>query len=180
MSNSARLLLATVFILIYSQLTFSGPPVVKATFAGGCYWCMEEAFESVDGVVSVISGFSGNIEAVEIEYEPEKLSYETLLDVFWRNIDPTDSEGQFCDRGPQYISAIFYHTEYQKTEAEKSKLEIESMLHKQVVTPVIRVAQFVPVAESHQDYYRKNAFQYKQYKMRCGRDRRLRSLWKQK
>jgi peptide-methionine (S)-S-oxide reductase len=150
----------------------------KATFAGGCYWCVEEVYDGLKGVISATSGFTGSrVEAVEIMYEPDKISYEQLLDLFWKNIDPTDSQGQFCDRGGQYTSAIFYHDEQQKTLAEKSKAEIETILKQKAVTPVLPAAKFTPVATSQQDFYKKNQQHYKQYKIQCGREQRLRELW---
>jgi peptide-methionine (S)-S-oxide reductase len=124
------------------------------------------------------SGSKGHVEVVEVQYDPSKIDYQKLLDVFWKNIDPTDPDGQFCDRGPQYRSAILYHDQQQKAEAEQSKQAIQQTLKENVVTPVIPAAEFKAAEENHQDYYKKSAFQYKQYKMRCGRDRRLRALWK--
>jgi peptide-methionine (S)-S-oxide reductase len=150
----------------------------KATFAGGCYWCVEEVYDGLKGVISATSGFAApRVEAVEIMYEPDKISYEKLLELFWKNIDPTDSQGQFCDRGAEYTSAIFYHDEQQKTLAEKSKAKIEAILKQKVVTPILPAAKFTPVAAGQQDFYKKNKQQYKQYKIQCGRERRLRELW---
>ncbi|MCI0411373.1 peptide-methionine (S)-S-oxide reductase [bacterium] len=180
MSNSFRLLISTIFILTLAQTASAQTKTGTATFAGGCYWCMEEAFEHVDGVVFVSSGFTAQIEAIQVLYDAEKISYENLLKAFWRNIDPTDSEGQFCDRGFKYTSAIFYHDDKQKAAAEESKREVQKMLNEEVITPILQATQFSPVDEKQQDYYKKNAFQYKRYKMQCGRERRLRSIWKEK
>ena len=173
-----------VFLLAF-QIVSAQAKTAKATFAGGCYWCMEEPFDTLDGVLSTTTGFSRvgssgqtvSVEAVEIVYDPEKISYEKLLEVFWKNIDPTNPDGQFCDRGPKYRSAIFYHNDRQKILAEESKFEIEKILNKQIVTPIFPAMQFAAVAESEQDFYKKNALRYKQYKIQCGRDRQLRELW---
>lgn len=165
-----------------------------ATFAGGCYWCMEALFDHTDGVISAVSGFEGDqpnqpatidagssktglIESVQVEFDPQKISYEKLLDLYWKNIDPTDKSGQFCDRGGQYQSVIFYHDAQQKALAEKSKQEMESRLNRKLVTPIVPTAKFSPVEEKEQDFWKKNAFRYKQYRSQCGRDRRLRELW---
>jgi peptide-methionine (S)-S-oxide reductase len=180
MSNSFPLLISTLLILMCSQTVSSQSNTGTATFAGGCYWCMEETFERVEGVVFVSSGFIAQIEAVQVLYDADKISYEKLLEVFWKNVDPTDAEGQFCDRGFKYTSAIFYHNEKQKADAEKSKEEVQRTLNKEIVTPIIQAAQFSPVEENQQDYYKKNAFQYKRYKIQCGRERRLRAIWKEK
>lgn len=180
LSNSIPFMISTIFILASSQSVSAQTNTGTATFAGGCYWCMEETFERVDGVVFVSSGFTGQIEAVQVLYDADKTSYEKLLEAFWKNVDPTDAEGQFCDRGPKYTSAIFYHNEKQKAAAEKSKEEVQRILNKEIVTPIIQATQFSPVDENQQDYYKKNAFQYKRYKMQCGRERRLRAIWKEK
>jgi peptide-methionine (S)-S-oxide reductase len=180
MSSSFPLFIAAILILMCSQPALSQSNTGTATFAGGCYWCMEEAFEKVDGIVFVSSGFTSQIEAVQVLYDSDKISYEKLLEVFWKNIDPTDAEGQFCDRGFKYTSAIFYHNQSQKTAAEKSKEDAQKVLNKEIVTPIMQAIEFSPVDESQQDYYKKNAFQYKRYKIQCGRERRLRAIWKEK
>jgi peptide-methionine (S)-S-oxide reductase len=166
----------------------------KATFAGGCFWCMEEPFDKINGVISTTAGFTGggsqettydevssgktaHVESVEIIYDPDKVSYEELLEVFWKNIDPTNPNGQFCDRGAQYRSAIFYYDETQKQLAEQSKQRIESTLKKPVATPILKATEFHPAEDYHQDFYKKNALRYKQYKIQCGRERRLREIW---
>jgi peptide-methionine (S)-S-oxide reductase len=181
------------FLIFAIQLTSAQTSTEKATFAGGCFWCMEPPFEALDGVISVTSGFTGgdiktsykevssgqtkHFEAVEIIYDPTKVTYEQLLQIFWKNIDPTDAEGQFCDRGAQYRSAIFVHNEKQKGLAEQSKIAAAQKLNKQIITPIIPASQFYIAEAYHQDFYKKNALRYKQYKIQCGRDRKLRSLW---
>jgi len=167
-----------------------------ATFAGGCFWCMEPPFEKLDGVISVTSGYTGgtkkdptyeevsaggtgHAESVEIAYDPSKISYQKLLDVYWHNIDPTTPNAQFCDHGNQYRSAIFYRDDEQKKLAEKSKQEIEASgkLGKPIVTQIVAATQFYPAEEYHQDYYKKNPIRYHYYRYNCGRDQRLEQLW---
>ncbi|UCD65914.1 MAG: peptide-methionine (R)-S-oxide reductase MsrB [Deltaproteobacteria bacterium] len=169
----------------------------KATFAGGCFWCMEKPFEQVDGVLSVTSGYTGgrtenpnyqnygaggHIEAVEIAYEPDKVSYEQLLDIFWRQIDPTDAGGQFVDRGKEYSTAIFYHSEEQKKLAEKSKKNLadKEIFDKPIVTPIIPATVFYSAEDYHQDYYKKNPLRYKLYRFGSGRDQFLEKSWDNK
>lgn len=168
--------------------------LAKATFAGGCFWCMEAPFDEIDGVVSTTSGYTGghvedpsyeqvsagrtgHAEAVQIAYDPEKVSYEELLHVFWRNVDPTDAGGQFCDRGTQYRTGIFVHSEEQQRLAESSKEEATRRLGKEVVTRIETAGPFYPAEKYHQDFYDKNPIRYKTYRLGCGRDRRLRELW---
>ncbi|MBI2821304.1 MAG: peptide-methionine (S)-S-oxide reductase MsrA [Acidobacteria bacterium] len=170
--------------------------LARATFAGGCFWCMEHPFDELEGVVSTTSGYTGgrvvnptyehvssggtgHAEAVQILYDPEKISYEKLLDTFWHNIDPTDLGGQFCDRGSQYRSAIFYHDETQKQQAETSKKDLETSgrLKKPVVTEIVPAKDFYTAEDYHQNYYRENPLRYKVYRYGCGRDRRLKELW---
>ncbi len=167
-----------------------------ATFAGGCFWCMEPPFDALDGVKSTVSGYTGgrlenptyeqvssggtgHYEAIRIEFDPEKVSYQELLEVFWVNIDPTDGAGQFCDRGDQYRSAIFYHSEEQReaAQASKKKLKESGRLSKSVVTPIEPAATFYVAEDYHQDYYKKNPIRYKFYRTGCGRDRVLKKLW---
>jgi methionine-S-sulfoxide reductase len=167
-----------------------------ATFAGGCFWCMEPPYDALDGVVSTVSGFmggktpnpsyyqvtaggTGHIEVLHVTYDPKKVSYEKLLDVYWRNIDPYDAGGQFCDRGESYTTAIFTHTEEQKKLAEASKVElVKSGPFKQPIATVIRDAgPFTAAEDYHQDYYTKNPLRYKYYRFRCGRDARLEAIW---
>jgi peptide-methionine (S)-S-oxide reductase len=182
MKNIYRLMF--LIAILFSLPLIAQNKTEKATFAGGCYWCMEEVFDKLDGVISATSGFvtspksSGKAEAVEVIFDPDKVSYQELLDAFWKNIDPSNTEGQFCDRGPQYRSGIFYFNEQQKTQAEQSKVDAENVLaKKKVVTPILPAGQFFPAPASEQDYYKNHTAQYKQYKIRCGRERRLHELW---
>lgn len=177
------------------QALASGKPLAKATFAGGCFWCMEPPFEQLDGVIEVRSGYTGGFkknptyeevssghtghaEAVEILYDPAKISYAQLLDVFWRNIDPTVKDRQFCDVGRQYRSAIFYHDQEQKRLAEQSKQKLSERF-KNIYTEILPATTFYPAEEYHQDFYKKNPVRYKSYRLGCGRDTRLRELWGQ-
>jgi len=172
------------------------PELAKATFAGGCFWCMEPPFDKLDGVLSTTSGYTGghldnpsyeqvssgrtgHTEAVEIVYDPAKVSYEKLLEVFWVNIDPTDAKGQFCDRGSQYRSGIFYNSEEQRQLAEASKQQIDASgrLPKTVVTEVTEATTFYRAEEYHQDYYRRQKIRYLLYRRGCRRDRVLEKLW---
>jgi peptide methionine sulfoxide reductase msrA/msrB len=167
----------------------------KATFAGGCFWCMERPFKSLDGVIEVISGYTGghkenptyeevshgktgHLEAVQIIYDPSRISYNQLLDIFWKQIDPTDSGGQFVDRGEQYRSAIFYHNEDQRRLAEKSKklLDASGRYKKPIVTEIIKATTFYRAEEYHQDYYKKNPIRYKFYRLNSGRDQYLEKI----
>lgn len=171
----------------------------RATFAGGCFWCMEPPFEKLEGVKEVISGYiggkklnptyeevssgsTGHLEAIEISYDPSAVSYDKLLDVFWRNIDPTDAGGQFVDRGGQYRSAIFYHTESQKKAAEASKQRLAGtgIFSKSIVTEILPATTFYKAEEYHQDYYKKNPVRYKFYRFNSGRDQFLEKIWKGK
>lgn len=165
-----------------------------ATFAGGCFWCMEPPFEKLDGVVSVVSGFTGgntdnptynqvssgstgHAEAIQIEFDPKKVSYLGLLKVFWENIDPTDSGGQFCDRGNQYRSEIFVHGKVQRQLAVQSKKSAAKKLGKAIQTPISDAKSFYPAEKYHQDFYKKDPKRYYSYRKGCGRDARLRELW---
>lgn len=177
----------------------SGQKLEKATFAGGCFWCMEEALDKVEGVVSTTSGYTGgraanptyedvsagvtgHTESVEILYDPAKVSYAKLLEVFWRNIDPTTPDRQFCDRGNQYRSAIFYHDETQKRLAEESKraLEKSKPFKEPIATEIAPASAFYPAEEYHQNFYEKNPIRYRLYKYNCGRAQRLQDLWGKK
>jgi peptide-methionine (S)-S-oxide reductase len=199
---------ATLFALVVSVSVMAaataiaqsaGPAAAKpakATFAGGCFWCMEEAFEAVAGVNAVVSGYmggktknpsyeqvssgrSGHAEVVQIEYDPKRVSYEKLLEAFWRNIDPTQPNAQFCDHGSQYRSAIFYHDEAQKRLAEASRTALvkSKPFNGEIVTEISKAAEFYPAEDYHQDYYKKNPVRYKFYKTGCGRAARLKELW---
>lgn len=170
----------------------------KTILAGGCFWCMEADFERLPGVTDVISGFSGGTlkdptysgsheghrEVVEITYEPERISYKELLEYFWVNIDPFDAMGQFCDRGPSYLSAIFVANDRERTVAEETKKDVAGQFPgKKIYTPILPASTFYPVKgeESyHQDYYKKNSVNYRFYRWNCGRDRRLKEIWGEK
>ena len=171
-------------------------PLARATFAGGCFWCMEAPFDKVPGVVSTTSGYAGgrvknptyeqvsegstgHAEALQVAYDPAKVSYEHLVEVFWRNVDPTDRGGQFCDRGSQYRTGIFYEGEAQKRAAEESKraLEASGRLKKPIVTEIVPLDAFYPAEDYHQDFYKKSQVRYMTYRAGCGRDRRLEELW---
>ena len=166
----------------------------KASFAGGCFWCMEADFEKVNGVIEVVSGYTGgteknptyedyaekgHIEAIEINYDPAKISYPELLNIFWRHIDPTDAGGQFVDRGPQYRPAIFYYNEEQRLQAEKSNKEIEASarFQKPIATEIIKALEFYKAEDYHQDYYKKSPIRYKFYRANSGRDKFLKKAW---
>jgi len=165
-----------------------------ATFAAGCFWCVEEAFDKVEGVVSTTSGYTGgdvpnptyeqvsaggtgHTEALEVTYDPSRVTYEALLQTFWHNVDAVDGGGQFCDRGSQYRSGIFYHSPEQQQAADASKVRAESQLGQPVVTEVLPAGPFYAAEEYHQDYYRKNPVRDRYYKWSCGRAQRLDELW---
>ena len=167
-----------------------------ATFAGGCFWCMEPPYDEIPGVISTTSGYiggqkknptyeevssgrTGHTEAVQVLYDPKKVSYQKLLDVFWMNIDPTTPNAQFCDHGSQYRSGIFYHNEEQMRLALASRDQIErtKRFREPIVTEITKAATFYPAEDYHQDYYKKNPLRYKFYRANCGRDQRLEQLW---
>ena len=167
-----------------------------ATFAGGCFWCMEPPFDELDGVISTTSGYTGgrkqnptyeevstgttgHTEAVQVVYDPTRVTYERLLEVFWRNIDPVTANAQFCDHGTQYRSGIFTHDPTQRRLADESKraLEASGRFKAPIVTEIVAAGPFYPAEEHHQDYYKKNPVRYKFYRAGCGRDRRLGELW---
>ncbi len=196
----ALLIVAAALLLPFGSAVkaeeVDGGRLATATFAGGCFWCMEPPFDALEGVVSTTSGYTdghtenptykevttgktGHTEAVQVVYDPEKVSFETLVDVFWRNIDPTDAGGQFCDRGSPYRATLFYHDEAQREIAERSKaaLEADRPFKDPIVTPVVAASTFYPAEEYHQDYYLKNPIRYRYYRNGCGRDRRLNELW---
>jgi peptide-methionine (S)-S-oxide reductase len=200
LSRFKLLIAVTVMIGLPASLTYGAEPTsagrqtATATFAGGCFWCMEPPYDEIDGVVSTISGYiggskknptyeqvttgtTGHAEAVQIAYDPSKVTYEKLLEVFWRNIDPLTPNAQFCDHGSQYRSAIFYHDETQKKLAEQSKQAVQRRFKQSVVTEIVRATEFYPAEDYHQDYYKKNSIRYKVYRYGCGRDQRLEELW---
>lgn len=170
-------------------------PVALATFAGGCFWCMVQPFEETEGVEQVVVGYAGGteqnptyqdyaekgyVEAVHITYNPEQVSYDTLLDIFWQHIDPTDAKGQFTDRGPHYRSVIFYHTSEQKKEAERSKQQLQASgrFAKNIVTEILPYSTFYPAEQYHQQYYKKNPEQYASFKVNSGRKQFFKEVWK--
>lgn len=166
----------------------------STVLAGGCFWCFESAFEPLPGVVAVVSGYAGgpkpnptydqvggggtgHYEVIRVLYDPAKISYPTLLETFWRNVDPTQDDGQFCDRGPQYRAAIFAATPAERAAAEASKAAAEKTLGRPVVTAILPGAPFYAAEVYHQDFYKTNPEHYRAYREGCGRDRRLRALW---
>lgn len=173
------------------------PKTAIATFAGGCFWCVEADFDKVPGVIRTTSGYTGghteepsyeevsrggtgHAEAVQVVFDPAKVSYEKLLDAFWHNIDPLAKNGQFCDHGDQYRTAIFYHDETQHRLAEESKAAVQARFKSPVVTEITAAGPFYNAEEYHQDYYLKNPIRYKFYRFNCGRDARLEELWGKK
>ncbi len=182
-------------LLLWAAASTS-PAIEKATFAGGCFWCMEGPFANLPGVVSVTSGYmggqkknptyeevssgsTGHAESVQIVYDPKKISYSDLLKVFWHNVDPTTPNRQFCDAGSQYRSAIFFHGETQKRLAEESKRAIEASrkLPGPIVTQIVPASEWTSAEEYHQHFYKKNPVRYHEYRSGCGRDARLKELW---
>jgi len=191
--------IAVIFLIVgggvvHAAQSPGSTPTAKATFAGGCFWCMEPPYDELEGVTSTISGYiggtkkdptyeqvsagtTGHTEAVQITYDPQKVSYEKLLEIFWRNIDPLTANAQFCDSGSQYRSGIFYHDEAQKKLAEASKKRVQTRFKQPVVTEITAASEFYPAEDYHQDYYKKNPIRYKIYRYGCGRDQRLKELW---
>lgn len=186
--------------LLTASTTGVAGEMAYATFAGGCFWCMEPPFDKLEGVTETISGYAGghvenptykqvsaggtgHVEVVQITYDPDRISYEELLEVYWPNTDPTDPDGQFCDQGESYRPAIFYHDEEQKrlAEASKEKLEKNKPFEGPVTTRIEQLNDnFWPAEDYHQNYYRKNPLRYKFYRYNCGRDARLEELWGEK
>jgi peptide-methionine (S)-S-oxide reductase len=183
------------FSVIQSARSTATAPA-KAYFAGGCFWCMEEAFEKVEGVLMAVSGYmdgtlanptyeqvsaggTGHAESVEVTYDPAKVSYEKLLDAFWRNVDPLTPNAQFCDHGNQYRAAIFPSTpeEQKLAEASRKRLEESKKFHSPIVTQIVAATAFYQAEEYHQDFYKKNPVRYKFYKFNCGRTQRLEEVW---
>jgi len=185
-----------LLLLCFSFNAGAASETATATFAGGCFWCMEPPFDQLEGVISTTSGYSGgaqkdptykqvssgstgHAEVVQIIYDPEKVSYAELLDTFWHNIDPTRIDGQFCDFGNQYRSEIFYHDAEQKQLAEQSRAALVELkpFDEPVLTKITEASLFYPAEDYHQDYYQKNPVRYKFYRYGCGRDARLEELW---
>lgn len=178
-------------------LCFSFTPVAlaepaSAMFAGGCFWCMESAYQGREGVSDVVSGFTGgkvlnpsykgnhegHFEAVKVSYDPAVITYQELLDIYWVNVDPFDNSGQFCDKGPSYRSAIFPANDEELQQAEQSRVAVEvRFAPEKVYTEILPAGKFWPVEEGHQDYYLKNPVRYKYYRWNCGRDQRLEKIW---
>jgi peptide-methionine (S)-S-oxide reductase len=166
----------------------------QATFAGGCFWCMEPQFKNIEGVTKVVSGYTGgttknptyeqvsegntgHIESIEISYNPSKVKFKDLLAIFWENIDPMDADGQFCDKGSQYRAGIFVHSAQQRADAEASKVAIAKKLGVDVATFIRDASIFYPAEDYHQDFYIKSQTRYKMYRKGCGRDERLKEVW---
>jgi len=190
--TSVILLLMFINPLIYAASTAQESVVL----AGGCFWCIEADFEKLDGVVDVVSGYSGgqienptynqvssgasgHLEVVKVNFNPDKISYDQILDYFWRHIDPTRNDGQFCDRGSQYRPAIFYNNSKQKTAALRSMMMIDKSkpFPEPLKVELIQLTGFYPAEQYHQDYYKKNSYRYQFYRYSCGRDARIKELW---
>jgi peptide-methionine (S)-S-oxide reductase len=189
-------LLALILVGVMTSFTTqaNATPRASAVFAGGCFWCMQPAFDKVHGVLDTVVGYTGgktvaptyeqvgagstgHFEAIKVIYDPEKVTYEELLKIFWHNIDPFDDKGQFCDKGPTYTSAIFYMDLAEEKLAEASKKMVSEQFKRPVVTLIIKANQFWPAEGYHQDYYTKNPVRYKFYRYSCGRDARLMDIW---
>jgi peptide-methionine (S)-S-oxide reductase len=196
MWSGALVLLIVGFSNVPSHPVVESGEPAKAYFAGGCFWCMEEAFEKVDGVIAVVSGYmggtvqnpsyedvssgrTGHAESVEVLYDPSKVTYNQLLEAFWRNVDPVTPNAQFCDHGTQYRAAIFYQNDQEKRFAEESKQAVEQSkrFNQPIVTQIVMASRFYTAEEYHQDFYKKNPIRYKFYKYNCGRAQRLDELW---
>jgi peptide-methionine (S)-S-oxide reductase len=200
----ARRVLLAAFLLAITALTqksgndarAESAPLATATFAGGCFWCMQPVFDGLPGVVStrvgytggrkknptyeeVSGGGTGHAESIEVTYDPRKTSYRNLLNVFWHNVDPTTREREFCDVGHQYRTAIFFHSPEQGTEARASKAALEKTkpFKAPIVTEIVPASMFYPAEDYHEEFYRKNPVRYRFYRYACGRDQRLRDLW---
>ncbi|MBI2988339.1 MAG: peptide-methionine (S)-S-oxide reductase MsrA [Deltaproteobacteria bacterium] len=190
----------TVVFLAFGGIAYAaergskGTQTAKAVFAGGCFWSVERFFDKVDGVISTVSGFTGgtkknptyeqvvaggtgHTEAVQATYDPKKVSYEKLLEVFWRNIDPLTPNGQFCDFGEQYRTAIFYNDETQKGLADRSKKTLQGRFKKPIVTQIVAASEFYPAEDYHQDFHLKSPLRYERYRIACGRDQQLEKIW---
>jgi peptide-methionine (S)-S-oxide reductase len=193
--NAMMRIKPALFLLTSLLACTPGVMAAKAVFAGGCFWCMESDFERLSGVTDVISGFTGGIskdptyngdheghyEAVEVSYDPDRISYRELLDHFWVNIDPFDAGGQFCDRGSSYLSAIFVADDRERQLAEESRHKVAARFpDRKVVTPILEASVFYPIRGEeiyHQDYYKNNPIRYWCYRWTCGRDKRLKAIW---
>jgi peptide-methionine (S)-S-oxide reductase len=203
-SRTRIFLAAAIVALILTRAASRGayaadgatPGLETATFAGGCFWCMQPAFDHIPGVVSTTVGYTGgnkdhpsyeevsdggtgHAESIEVHFDPKKVTYQKLLDVFWHNVDPTTPDREFCDVGHQYRTAIFFHGPEQEREAKESEKEIEETkpFKDPIVTEIVPATMFWPAEDYHQDFYLKNPVRYKFYRFNCGRDQRLRELW---
>ena len=193
---SMKNLFAAVIALVVAHTAANAlaQELETATFAGGCFWCVESDFDAIPGVVKTISGYTGGVgpnptyktvsaggtgyrEAVQITFDPNLVSYEQLLTAFWHSVDPTDAGGQFCDRGESYATAIFVNDDSQRQLAESSKRETEASLGKKIATPIEAAKPFFPAEDYHQDYYEKNPLRYRYYRWSCGRNQRVEELW---
>lgn len=191
-----RILLSALALIILSTLpsTAQAAETKTALFAGGCFWCMESEFQDLKGVSDVISGYAGGEgpaptyeqvssgrtgfkESVSITYDPDVVSYQRLLDIFWRNVDPFDDKGQFCDKGSQYVAAIFYASPEEEALARASLKKVEDKFGQKVATQIIPATTFYPAEDYHQDYFEKSSTRYKLYRNGCGRDRTLEKIW---
>jgi peptide-methionine (S)-S-oxide reductase len=194
MTPAARIALAAAAITLGGLTSAGAQQTATATFAGGCFWSIEKAFDGRPGVVSAVSGFmggmtekptydevvrgrTGHLEAVQVVYDPAKISYAQLLDIFWHDIDPTNAYGQFCDMGSQYETAVFVNGAEQKREAEASKMEIARDLKKDVATTIRTASTFTPAGPEHQDFATTNPGRYASYMRGCGREAKLRAVW---
>ena len=187
-------LLAVLLAVALAPAAAAEGAEARATFAGGCFWCMEKPFDELEGVISTVSGYagghledpsyqdvtaggSGHAEVVQVTYDPDTVSYATLLEVFWRNVDPFDAGGQFCDRGSSYRTGIFYHSAEQARLARRSKREMSRRFSRGIVTEIDTLETFYPAEDYHQNYYKRNPVRYRFYRTSCGRDRRLEAVW---
>ncbi|MGL6160083.1 peptide-methionine (S)-S-oxide reductase MsrA [Microbulbifer sp.] len=186
--------LYALLLTFITSTTLAQDNIRTAIFAGGCFWCMEPPYDKLEGVLETTSGYSGghvknpsydqvsagntgHAEVVRVKYDADKIGYKELLQVFWRNVDPLDAGGQFCDRGSQYRSAIFYGNEKEKKLAEASKEKVAEKLDGKIATEIVAASEFYPAEKYHQDYYQRNPIRYKYYRFRCGRDQRLEEVW---
>jgi peptide-methionine (S)-S-oxide reductase len=191
---AAAIALASAAVAQDKSASSSAEPTAVATFAGGCFWCMQPPFDKTPGVLHTTAGYTGgtkvdptyeevsdggtgHAESVEVTYDPSKVTYQQLLDIYWHNVDPLDTGGQFCDRGNQYRTAIFYHGDEQRQLAEASKQALTKRFDQPIATEIVPAGPFYPAEDYHQEYYKKNPIRYKFYRWNCGRDQRLTELW---
>ena len=196
MKKNNLFLLIPTFILFFLQINtnLSAQNFKEAYFAGGCFWCMEESFEKTEGIISVISGYSGgtkenptykevtygnsgHFETIKVIFDSEKIGYKNLLNVYWKNIDPFDAEGQFCDKGYSYRSVVFYKSSIEKNIIDQSIKNIETKFNKKIVTYVRKFDKFYEAESNHQDYYNENFINYLMYKKECRRTETLNKIW---